>query len=348
MKKLDMKLKVREPLDSYQEVFDTLNHIETLGHQSLTELASLHGLCFCSNPDQNNAQDIIANHFLSGDCVKTNGVFCDSVSSVSMSCSKECVLPDNLPVLILDGALKKVTKKTMLCVLHLIGVPHSPTDSISVHHKLLHEFIVKLHAERYSYQKKHVLIQTLSKGGMNSEVLAEVAQNWPQRVSHAPMTDAEWKMLELIKEVKLISANIPGSAASCLTMQNKIHTNVLSLGVPSFYITVNPADVYNPIVKYLSGHNIDIDNLMLQEVPMYWEQAKVVACNPCIAAEFFDTYLNTFFSTMLCYDPKQQSTDLGVVGVVKAYYSCIEAQGHGSLHCHMVVWVHGGLNSDEI
>ena len=105
MKKLDMKLKVREPLDSCQEVFDTLNHIETLGHRSLTELASLHGLCFCSNPDQNNAQDIIANHPLSGDCVKTNGVFCDSVSSVSMSRSKKCVLPDDLPVLIVRATL---------------------------------------------------------------------------------------------------------------------------------------------------------------------------------------------------------------------------------------------------
>ena len=33
--------------------------------------------------------------------------------------------------------------------------------------------------------KKHAPIQTPSKGGVNSEVLAEVAQNWPQQVSHA-------------------------------------------------------------------------------------------------------------------------------------------------------------------
>jgi len=62
----------------------------------------------------------------------------------------------------------------------------------------------------------------------------------------------------------------------------------------------------------------------------------------------FNTYLNAFFSPMLRYNPKQQSTEPGVVGVVKAYYGCVEAQGHGLLHCHMVVWVHGGLNSDEI
>jgi hypothetical protein len=106
--------------------------------------------------------------------------------------------------------------------------------------------------------------------------------------------------------------------------------------------------MYNPIVKYLSGHDINIDNLMSHKVPTYWEQAKAVAHNPSIAAEFFDTYLNAFFSAILRYDPTQRSTEPGVVGVVKAYYGCVEAQGRGSLHCHMVVWVHGGLNSKEI
>ena len=61
----------------------------------------------------------------------------------------------------------------------------SPTDSISVHRKLLRKFIVKLRADRRSYRKKHAPIQTPSEGGANSEVLAEVAWNWPQRVSHA-------------------------------------------------------------------------------------------------------------------------------------------------------------------
>lgn len=161
-------------------------------------------------------------------------------------------------------------------------------------------------------------------------------------------TDEERKVLELMKEVKLISANIPGSVASRLTMRNEIRATIMSLGIPSFYITVNPADVYNPIVKYLSGHDIDINNLMSHEVPTYWEQAKTIARNPCIAAEFFNTYVNAFFSAILRYDPKQRSTEPCVVGVVKAYYGCVEAQGRGSLHCHMVVWVHGGLNCNEI
>ena len=33
---------------------------------------------------------------------------------------------------------------------------------------------------------------------------------------------------------------------------------------------------------------------------------------------------------------------------MKAYYGCVEAQGRGTLHCHMLVWVEGGLNPDKI
>jgi len=38
----------------------------------------------------------------------------------------------------------------------------------------------------------------------------------------------------------------------------------------------------------------------------------------------------------------------GVLGTVSAYYGCVEAQGRGTLHCHMMIWLEGGLNPNEI
>ncbi|KAJ3846255.1 hypothetical protein EV368DRAFT_77115 [Lentinula lateritia] len=32
----------------------------------------------------------------------------------------------------------------------------------------------------------------------------------------------------------------------------------------------------------------------------------------------------------------------------QAHYSCIEAQGRGSLHCYMMIWLEGGLNPNDI
>jgi Helitron helicase-like domain at N-terminus len=58
--------------------------------------------------------------------------------------------------------------------------------------------------------------------------------------------------------------------------------------------------------------------------------------------------MKAFIRTLLGYDPKQENLAGGILGVVKGYYGCVEAQGRGSLHCHMLVWVEGGLNPNEI
>lgn len=60
-------------------------------------------------------------------------------------------------------------------------------------------------------------------------------------------------------------------------------------------------------------------------------------------------YSKAFIRTVLGFDSLSNPnlTD-GILGVVKGYYGCVEAQGRGTLHCHMLVWVEGGLNPDEI
>jgi len=109
-----------------------------------------------------------------------------------------------------------------------------------------------------------------------------------------PATEDEQLAFGLMREVKVILSNIPGSPDSRLTMRNEIRVNIVSLGIPSFFVTVNSTDVYNPIVKFLASGHIDVDNLLPDQVPTYWEQAKVVAHNPCVAAEFFNIYVNAF------------------------------------------------------
>ena len=55
-----------------------------------------------------------------------------------------------------------------------------------------------------------------------------------------------------------------------------------------------------------------------------------------------------FLLTLLGYDPTQKDLTGGVLGLVKGYYGCVEAQGCGTLHCHMLVWLDGALNPNEI
>ncbi|KAF8122155.1 hypothetical protein EV363DRAFT_1405139 [Boletus edulis] len=62
--------------------------------------------------------------------------------------------------------------------------------------------------------------------------------------------------------------------------------------------------------------------------------------------------MTAFVRTVLYYNDGKLDESLadgvGILGQVSAYYGCVEAQGRGSLHCHMLVWLDGSLNCDEI
>ena len=161
-------------------------------------------------------------------------------------------------------------------------------------------------------------------------------------------TDEEQKVLRLMKEVNLVTAKVPGSSAARVAMRNEIRALTLTHGMPSFYITINPADAHNPIVKFLAGADIDIDSLLPDDVPSYWDQSKIIAANPVIGANFFNTYLKAFIKTVLGVKGDSLNEVGGILGTVKAHYGCVEAQGRGSLHCHMLVWIEGALNPNEI
>lgn len=67
------------------------------------------------------------------------------------------------------------------------------------------------------------------------------------------------------------SSSIPQDAE-----ERKVHNFLMiEKGPPSFCIAINPADMYNPIVKFLASSEIDVDNLLPSDVPNYWYHVNV-------------------------------------------------------------------------
>ncbi|KAG1792668.1 uncharacterized protein HD556DRAFT_1239044 [Suillus plorans] len=58
--------------------------------------------------------------------------------------------------------------------------------------------------------------------------------------------------------------------------------------------------------------------------------------------------MKSFLSAILGYDKVNGVVSEGILGNVKAYYGCVESQGRGTLHCHMMVWLEGGHDPNEI
>ncbi|KAK0242410.1 hypothetical protein EDD85DRAFT_918712 [Armillaria nabsnona] len=58
--------------------------------------------------------------------------------------------------------------------------------------------------------------------------------------------------------------------------------------------------------------------------------------------------MKAFIKYILGFMGDDLSLNEGVLGITKAYYGCVEAQGHGTLHCHMLVWLHSALDPNKI
>jgi hypothetical protein len=215
-------------------------------------------------------------------------------------------------------------------------------------------------------QRRQILLQTklkTSKSTYNkvaqhfatigSDVIHSVVERLEQKESLSHVwSDEEKKLHTLMREVNTVSGHVPGSSAARVEMRNEIRALMMDQGLPSFFVTINPADIYNPVVRVLAGEEIDIDNLLPDQVPKgksdYWKQSILISKNPSVAARFFNVVMKAFISCLLKYDPNLKDLAGGVFGLTKAYYGCVEAQGRGTLHCHMLVWLHGGLNPNEI
>jgi hypothetical protein len=166
---------------------------------------------------------------------------------------------------------------------------------------------------------------------------------------HSMGMDPEQRAVrKLMDKVSLVSSKVKGTSASRVSMRNEIRGMMFDLGLPSFYLTINPADVYNPIVSVLAGADFDLDAMTASDVSTWKNQASLVAGNPFIVARFFRNYIEAFLSTILAYDPAQKSVHPGILGLVKGYYGCVEAQGRGTLHCHMLIWIDGAKDPQEI
>ncbi len=139
--------------------------------------------------------------------------------------------------------------------------------------------------------------------------------------------DEEQTVFRLMHDVNTVTSKVPGLAAAGVVMCNEIHGLMFDLGLPSFYIMINPANVYNPIVKFLSGSDFDLDDMLPEDVPNYWEQASLIASNPFIAANFFDSFICAFIEGILAFKNSMTITEPGILSVTKGYYGCVEAQG---------------------
>ena len=162
-----------------------------------------------------------------------------------------------------------------------------------------------------------------------------------EHINASVQNDAEKQCFRLIHDLDAISGRMHGSTTSKKYMRNEIWSMINHIGSPSWYITLSPADIQHPISIYFAS----TDNNFCPDLPSYDERARLVCENPVAGARFFDFMVRTFIEEVLGVGNMQRD---GFYGPTSGYYGTVEQQGRLTLHLHMLLWIRGNLNPEEL
>jgi hypothetical protein len=161
-----------------------------------------------------------------------------------------------------------------------------------------------------------------------------------EHINIVVQSDAEKHCFQLIHDLDAISGRMHGSTTSKKYMRNEIWSMINHIGSPSWYITLSPADIQHPISIYFSGTN----DRFRPDLPSYDERARLVCENPVAGARFFDFMVRTFIEDVLGVGKNRD----GFYGPTNGYYGTVEQQGRLKLHLHLLLWIKGNLNPEDL
>jgi len=157
----------------------------------------------------------------------------------------------------------------------------------------------------------------------------------------SPETDAEKHCFQLLHDLDAVSGKMHGSTTSKKYMCNEIWSLINHLGAPSWYITLSPADIQHPISIYFAS----INEQFSPDMPSYDDRTCMVCQNPVSVARFFHFMVQSFLEDVLGVNRSDKS---GFYGTTSGYYGTVEQQGRLTLHLHMLLWILGNLNPEDV
>lgn len=134
-------------------------------------------------------------------------------------------------------------------------------------------------------------------------------------------------------------------------LRSRIFGMTAMKGPPSLWITVNFADTKDPLVQVFAGADVDMDDLGKSSELQAEDMSKNATENPVAATKAFFFMMKLFFEVLLGIKVNSLGhlkREMGIFGITESYIGSIEAQGRGTLHVHLLVWLHGSTTAEEM
>ncbi|KAJ7783106.1 hypothetical protein B0H16DRAFT_1297799, partial [Mycena metata] len=129
--------------------------------------------------------------------------------------------------------------------------------------------------------------------------LASLRERCKKDPLYIPTDPEEKHIMSLMGSVGLVARQVPGSAGHKVMLRNEIRGLINYRGAPTLFITLNPSDVDNPIVRLLVGEEINLEDIARGEDMDSWSRKVLAAQNPAACAKFFDLIISKFISVIL-------------------------------------------------
>jgi hypothetical protein len=160
----------------------------------------------------------------------------------------------------------------------------------------------------------------------------------------APFSNPVVKALR--SQLSSVRAKVMGTDESRIKIRSQIRGMSMIKGPPSLWITVNPSDTGDPIAQVLAGEDINLDSFTNTVGPDSTQRSLNMATDPFAAAKFFHFVIGVMLEELLGIKGYSKQTHNvrrtdGIFGKVASYIGTVEAQGRGTLHLHIVVWLCG-------
>jgi hypothetical protein len=192
-------------------------------------------------------------------------------------------------------------------------------------------FHAQLIASKPYFQSSADEIQSL-----NSNDIELVLENTAKKIYNS---ESNSKLNKLLQHIKTIGGRVMGSAYSRMALRTQIHSLIYYEGLPSLFVTINPADIHSPVALYFAGVKLNLDNIQYEQLMDAYRRAEIIASHPVATAKFFHVLITNILNIMIVG---------GVLGPIKAYFGTVESQGRGSLHLHLLIWLNHDMKPADM
>lgn len=199
----------------------------------------------------------------------------------------------------------------------------------------------KLQIDKSQYKRHEMAIRRLKPAD-----LLKAAEEEKRR---APISNPAARALrELVSSLR---TKVPGTDESRTGMRSQIWGLTTMKNPASLWVTINPSDTHDPIAQVFAGEDINMEDFMQTAGPNSTQRSRNIAADPFAAAKFFHYLIKVILEELFGIKVNKDSSitrERGVLGIVEGYIGSVEAQGRGTLHLHILLWLRGAPTPSEM